>query len=59
MEQYSKETVQHEIRADRRVGTMDTLEANVEAMERDFAEIVRWKGEQKWLWMKYEEWRWR
>ena len=34
MEQYSKEAVQHEIRADKRVGTVDTLEANIEAMER-------------------------
>ena len=29
--------VQYEIRADIRVGTMDTLEANIEAMERDLA----------------------
>lgn len=57
MEQYSKEAVQHEIRADKRVGTVDTLEDNIEAMERDLAEIMRWKGEQKRLWKEYEEWK--
>lgn len=57
MEHYSKEAVQHEIRADKRVGTVDTLEANIEAMERDLAEIMRWKGEQKRLWKEYEEWK--
>jgi len=41
MEQYSEEVVQHEIRADRRVVTVDILEANIEAMERDLAEIMR------------------
>lgn len=57
MEQYSKEAVQHEIRTDKRVGTVDTMEANIEAMERDLAEIMRWKGEQKRLWQEYEEWK--
>ena len=57
MEQYSKGAVQHEICSDRRVDTVDTLEANIEAIERDFAEIVRWKGEQKKLWQEYEEWK--
>lgn len=57
MEQYSKEAVQHEIRTDKRVGTVDTLETNIEAMERDLAEIMRWKGEQKRLWQEYEEWK--
>lgn len=57
MEQYSKEAVQHEIRADKRVGTVDNLEANIEAMERDLAEIMRWNGEQKRLWQEYEEWK--
>ena len=53
----SKEAVQHEIRTDKRVGTVDTMEANIEAMERDLAEIMRWKGEQKRLWQEYEEWK--
>lgn len=57
MEQYSKEVVQHEIRTDKRVGTVDTLEANIEAMERDLAEIMRWNGERKRLWQEYEEWK--
>lgn len=57
MEQYSKETVQSEIRADRRVGTVETMEANVKAMERDLAEILRLRGEEKRLWKEYEEWR--
>lgn len=57
MEQYSKEAVQHEIRADRRVGTVETMEANVEAMERDLAEILRLRGEEKRLWKEYEEWK--
>lgn len=35
----------------------DELEANFEAMERDLAEILRWKGKQKRLWQEYEEWR--
>lgn len=55
MERYSKEAVQHEIKVDKRVGTMDTLEANIEAMESGLAEIMRWKGEQKRLWQEYEE----
>lgn len=57
MEHYSKEAVRYEIRADKRVGTVDTLEANIEAMERDLAEIIRWKGKQKRLWQEYEEWK--
>ena len=57
MEQYSKEAIQQEIRADKRVGTVYTLEANIEAMERDLAEIMRWNGEQKRLWQEYEEWK--
>ncbi len=47
MERYSKEAVQHEIKVDKRVGTMDTLEANIEAMESGLAEIMRWKGSRK------------
>lgn len=57
MESYSKEKLQPEIRADRRVGTVDVMEANIEAMERDLAEILRLNGEQKRLWMEYEEWK--
>lgn len=39
LEQYSKEAVLHEIRTDKRVGTVDTLETNIEFMERDLAGI--------------------
>ena len=55
--QYSKEAVQCEICAERRVGTMETLDANIEAMERDLAEILRLSGEQERLWKAYEDWK--
>lgn len=45
--QYSKEALQCEINAAMRVGTMETLDANIEAMERDLAEILRLNGERK------------
>lgn len=57
LEAYSKEELQCEIRTDKRVGTVDTMEANIEAMERDLAEILRLNGEQKRLWQEYEEWK--
>lgn len=57
MEAYSKEELQHEIRTDKRVGTVDVMEANIEAMERDLAEILRLNSEQKRLWQEYEEWK--
>lgn len=41
MERYSKDVVQHEIKADKRVGTVDTLETNIEVLERDLAESTR------------------
>lgn len=40
-----------------RVGTMETLDANIEAMERDLAEILRLSGEQERLWKAYEDWK--
>lgn len=55
--QYSKEALQCEISAEMRVGTMETLDANIEAMERDLAEIVRFSGEQQRLWKAYEDWK--
>lgn len=57
MEAYSKEELQHAIRTDKRVGTVDVMEANIEAMERDLAEILRLNSEQKRLWQEYEEWK--
>lgn len=44
-EQYAKETIQCEISAEMRAGTMETLDANIEAMERDLTEILRFSGE--------------
>ena len=55
--QYSKEALQCEISAEMRVGTMETLDANIEAMERDLAEILRLSGEQERLWKAYEDWK--
>ena len=55
--QYSKEDLQCEISAEMRVGTMETLDANIEAMERDMAEILRLSGEQQRLWKAYEDWK--
>ena len=55
--QYSKEDLQFEISAEMRVGTMETLDANIEAMERDLAEILRLSGEQERLWKVYEDWK--
>ena len=45
------------IRAEMRIGTMETLDANIEAMERDLAEILRLSGEQERLWKAYEDWK--
>lgn len=55
--QYTKEALQCEISAEMRVGTMETLDANIESMERDLAEILRLSGEQKRLWKAYEDWK--
>lgn len=55
--QYSKEDLQCEICADVRVGTVETLDANMVALERDLAGILRLSGEQERLWKAYEEWK--
>ena len=55
--QYSKEDLQCEICPEMRVGTIETLDANIEAMERDLAEILRLCGEQERLWKVYEDWK--
>lgn len=57
LEQYSKEALQCEICVDVRVGTVETLDANMAALERDLAEILRLSGEQERLWKAYEEWK--
>lgn len=53
-EYYSKESIQWEIKAGNRAGTVEQMEANVEAMARDLREILRISAEQKRLWDAYE-----
>lgn len=54
-EQYSKEFLQGEIIAELRVGTVEQMDANMVALERDLAEILRLSEEQRRLWEAYEE----
>lgn len=54
-EEYSKEVLQGEIIAELRVGTVEQMDANMVALERDLAEILRLSGEQRRLWEAYEE----
>ena len=53
-EYYSKETIQWEIKAGNRTGTVEQMDANVVAMARDLQEILRIGAEQKRLWEVYE-----
>ena len=53
-EYYSKESMQWEIKAGNRTGTVEQMDANVEAMARDLQEILRIGAEQKRLWDVYE-----
>ena len=53
-EYYSKESMQWEIKAGNRTGTVEQMDANVEAMARDLREILRIGAEQKRLWEVYE-----
>ena len=53
-EYYSKESVQWEISAGNRTGTVEQMDANVEAMVRDLQGILRIGAEQKRLWEMYE-----
>ena len=54
-EQYSKEVLQGEIIAELRVGTVEQMDANMVALERDLVEILRLSWEQRGLWEAYEE----
>ena len=54
-EYYSKESVQWEITEGNCTGTVEQMDANVEAMARDLQEILRIGAEQKRLWEVYEE----
>ena len=53
-EYYSKEAIQWEIKAGNRTGTVEQMDANVEAMARNLQEILRIGAEQKRLWEVYE-----
>lgn len=53
-EYYSKESVQWEITAGNRTGTVEQMDVNVEAMAKDLQEILRIGAEQKRLWEVYE-----
>ena len=53
-EYYSKESIRREIKAVNRTGTVEQMDANVEAMARDLQEILRIGAEQKRLWEVYE-----
>lgn len=53
-EYYSKESIPWEIKAGNRTGTVEQMDANVEAMARDLQEILRIGAEQKRLWEVYE-----
>lgn len=53
-EYYSKESIRREIKAGNRTGTVEQMDANVEAMARDLQEILRIGAEQKRLWDVYE-----
>ena len=52
-EYYSKELIQWEIKAGNRTGTVEQMDANVEAMARYLQEILRIGVEQKRLWEVY------
>lgn len=54
-EYYSKESIQWEIKAGNRTGTVEQMDANVEAMARDLQEILGIGAEQKRLWEAYGE----
>lgn len=54
-EYYSKEVIQSEIKAGNRTGTVEQMDANVEAMARDLQEILRIGAEQKRLWEVYNK----
>lgn len=53
-EYYSKDMIQWEIKAGNRTGTVEQMDANVEAMARNLQEILRIGAEQKKLWEVYE-----
>jgi hypothetical protein len=54
-EYYSKKSIQWEITAGNSTGTVEQMDANVEAMVRDLKEILRIVAEQKRLWEVYNK----
>ena len=54
-EYYSKEVIKSEIKAGNRTGTVEQMDANVEAMARDLQKILRIGAEQKRLWEVYNK----
>jgi hypothetical protein len=54
---YTKSDLQQEIKADRRTGTIEQMDANLVALEKDIAEVLRVSREQKRLWEAYEDWK--
>ena len=54
-EYYSKETIQWQVNAGNRTGTVERMDVNVEAMARDLQEILRIGEEQKRLWDVYNK----
>lgn len=53
-EYYDKETIQWEIKVGNRMGTVEQIDANVEAMARDLQGILRIGAEKKRLWEVYK-----
>lgn len=53
-ETYSKKEIQHGVKSYNQTGTVERMDANVEAMSRDLQEILRISAEQKRLWEAYE-----
>jgi hypothetical protein len=54
---YTKSDLQQEIKPDRRTGTIEQMDANLVALEKDIAEVLRVSREQKRLWEAYEDWK--
>ena len=52
---FTKETIQREIKAGNRTGTVEQMDANVETMARDLQEILRIGAEQERLWEVYSK----
>ena len=56
-DRYTKEALRCEICVAVSIDTVETLDANMAALEHDLVEILRLSGEQERLWKAYEEWK--